>query len=92
MTKPIRLTRIVLFSFFVLILTLNFSGYANARPVTNKAELQRLSRSFSAQLDAQRSQQYYDMLESDVVPQKRLNDNPDIQLMDGAADMYNAEG
>jgi len=80
-TKPIRFANSVLFGLMVLILTFDFCGSAHARPVTKRAELLKLSRSFAVQLDALRPQLYYDLLKSDAVPQRRLNENPDIQLM-----------
>jgi len=55
--------------------------YAFAQPVTKVAELEQLSLEFADQLQSQRPQLYYDLLNSSEKPQLQLNQNRDIQLM-----------
>ena len=54
---------------------------SDARPVTNKAKLDQLSKSYTERLAARRTGQYYELLNSTKTAQMRLNNNPDIQLM-----------
>lgn len=51
------------------------------RPVTNKARLKELSQFYTERLSRLRTQQYFDLLNSTNELQRRLNNNPDIQLM-----------
>lgn len=70
-----------LLGLLALILTFNLWGYGFSQPLTQSEKLKELSRFFAQQLEAGRSQIYYDLLRSEAFPQQRLNQSPDIQLM-----------
>ena len=57
------------------------AAVAGDRPVTQRSILEELSRTFAQQLQARRPQLYFDLLADTSLPQRRLNENQDIQLM-----------
>jgi hypothetical protein len=64
-----------------LVLTVGFYSHIDAQQITQQAKLEELSQIFREQLEARHSQLYYDLLRSDALPQRQLNEDPDIQLM-----------
>ncbi|HWR83388.1 MAG TPA: S8 family serine peptidase, partial [Candidatus Deferrimicrobium sp.] len=65
----------------LLICTLCLSGSTNAQPMTQTHQLEELSRVTAARLQVLRPQFYYDLLRSNAPSQRRLNEDPNIQLM-----------
>ena len=83
---------LVIFFIFLLPVFLNASD-DKQRPVTNKARLLELSKTFSERFTASRPQKYFDLVNSRSEAQLRLNINPDIQLMflrENSFPVYNA--
>jgi hypothetical protein len=57
------------------------SAAAKDRPLTQRTILEELSRTYVQQLADGRTQLYYDLLADTSTAQRRLNENPDIQLI-----------
>ena len=81
MRRLISLSFIVLASLVALILNTTLSSSVFTQEITQKDRLQELSQLFADRLEAQRSQMYYNLLRSNALPQRQLNEDPDIQLM-----------
>ena len=66
-----------------LIMALLAGGVATAgeRPETDKEALLKLADELQQRLDSRRTQLYYELLRSDDPAQRRLNENPNIELM-----------
>ena len=64
-----------------LAVTISVYGNTYGQSVTQRAKLEDLSQELAQRLQAHRPQLYYDMLASDEVHQKQLNEDPNIQLM-----------
>ena len=62
-------------------LVLSSASAALAEPVTQVQKLQELADRFERQLQARRTQDYYDLLAGTDPAQAALNADPDIQLM-----------
>ncbi|MDH4222276.1 MAG: hypothetical protein OEV55_01925 [candidate division Zixibacteria bacterium] len=71
--------KLTLVAFFLLVLGL--WGSIGAKQITQKAKLEELSRQWRAELEAKRTPLYYELLKSDALPQRKLNEDPNIQLM-----------
>ncbi len=81
MTTLVKRTAPVLISLLVLSAIFTLAVIAGDRPVTQRLTLEELSRTFAQQLRDRRPQLYFDLLADTSLPQRRLNKNPDIQLM-----------
>jgi len=64
-----------------IVLLLSAPVFPAERPDTQRATLLQLSRTYHDRLEARQPQLYWDLLASDNPAQKRLNDDPDMQLM-----------
>jgi len=79
---PARSTVILLVLAVVSLVVLSDLGSASAEaPATRRAQLDSLSIALEQRLEQRRPALYYELLRSENPPQKRLNANPDLQLM-----------
>lgn len=81
MIASTKCSTFVLLSLVMLLVIGVLSSAAADRPVTRQARLEELSNTFAQQLEARRPQLYFDLLTDTTLAQRRLNENPDIQLI-----------
>ena len=82
MEKPARsiVLSVVLLTAIAIAAGICWNAYALSKTQHKQQKLQALSRTFAEQLEVKRPQLYCDLLRSEEPAQKKLNEDPNIQL------------